>query len=71
MMGIVYVMQMEAEEKRVGARNGFSPKSRRQPRVLPRLVGTSRDGPPRLGKCPSVPLEVISQGLKRMRRFAR
>jgi hypothetical protein len=44
MMGIVYVMQMEAEEKRVGARNGFSSKSRRQPRVLPRPVGTSRDG---------------------------
>lgn len=33
-MGIVYGMQMEAEEKRVGARNRVQFKSRRQPRVL-------------------------------------
>jgi hypothetical protein len=33
-MGIVYRMQIEAEEKRVGARNRFQFKSRRQPRVL-------------------------------------
>jgi hypothetical protein len=61
MMGIVYGMQTEAEEKRVAARNRVQFKSRRQPRVLPRLVG--RIGMvSRLRKCTSVALETSARG---------